>query len=68
MEIKSTLKTLKGIGIKKNTIPMEMKSTMKTLMGIGLKVNSIPMEMKSTLKTLKVVEIDGKKYKLIKVN
>ena len=68
MEMKSTMKTLKGIGVKENLIPMEMKSAMKTLMGIGLKVNSIPMEMKSTLKTLKVVEIDGKKYKFIKVN
>jgi len=34
MEIKSTLKTLLGIGIKKNTIPMEIKSIGKTLEGI----------------------------------
>ena len=99
MEMKSTLKTLMGIGEKENAIPMELKSTMKTLLGLGVKENTIPMEMKSTMNSLtgigikmnmipgnliywensygeiidnrpkgcegKVVEIDGKKYKLI---
>ena len=78
MEIKSTLKTLMGFGEKENAIPMELKSTMNSLMGFGIRENTIPMEMESTLKTLmgeiidnrpkgcegKVVEIDGKKYRL----
>ena len=52
MEMKSTMKTLLGFGLKENTIPMEIKSTMKPLMGIVIKENSIPMEIKSTMKTL----------------